>query len=526
MKSNFFKYIFILFVIGIVIFAIFKIRSDEEEKKQEQGQITNKTTEKITEIRLGIAEFDSINPILSGNKNIQDITKNIYEPLVNLTKDYKATPGLATEWAKQNETTYIIKLRENVKWSNGERFTSADVQYTIDRLKENNTIYTNNVQNITLLEVVDDYTIKITLDREIPFFEYNLIFPILSKTFYETHDFNDKTIVPVGTGMYKVSDVQPTFITLTPNTNWWDREKKLTLEKIIINIYSSVGELYNSFKIGNVDLISTSNINLQEYIGTIGYTPKEMKGREHDFIALNTQNYFLSKQEVRKAITYSIDKENIISSVFNNKYYTSSFPLDYGTWVYQEQDASIGYNVEQAKQLLVDNGWVYRNQAWQKTENYKTQKLALNLVVKASDGAKVAVAENIKGQLSAQGIAINVLAYSDEQYANALANKAYDMILCSMYLSPSPNMTTFFGENNLANYQNEEVTNIMNEVKNTTDDNAIKEKYKRLAEIYKTDIPYISLYTNKHTVAYNSALVGTIEPNWFNPYNGIETWYK
>ena len=51
MKSNFFKYIFILFVIGIVIFAIFKIRSDEEEKKQEQGQITNKTTEKITEIR-------------------------------------------------------------------------------------------------------------------------------------------------------------------------------------------------------------------------------------------------------------------------------------------------------------------------------------------------------------------------------------------------------------------------------------------------------------------------------------------
>lgn len=78
MKSNFFKYIFILFVIGIVIFAIFKIRSDEEERQQEQGQITNKTTEKITEIRLGIAEFDSINPILSGNKNIQDITKNIY----------------------------------------------------------------------------------------------------------------------------------------------------------------------------------------------------------------------------------------------------------------------------------------------------------------------------------------------------------------------------------------------------------------------------------------------------------------
>ena len=128
--------------------------------------------------------------------------------------------------------------------------------------------------------------------------------------------------------------------------------------------------------------------------------------------------------------------------------------------------------------------------------------------------------------MATQGIVINIQAYSDEQYKTALNNKAYDMILCSMNLSPSPDMSTFFGENNLANYQNEEVTNIMNEVKNTTDENILKEKYKRLAEIYKTDIPYISLYTNKHTVAYNSALVGTIEPTWFNPYNGIETWYK
>lgn len=525
MKSNFFKYIFIIFVIGIVVFAIFKIRNEEGEN-QGEIQITDKTQEKITEIRLGIAEFDTLNPILTNNKNVQDITKLIYEPLINLSSDYKAEPGLATEWAKQNDTTYIIKLRENVKWSNGERFTSQDVEYTINKIKETSTVYTSNVQHITQLELVDDYTIKINLDTEIPFFEYNLVFPIISKTFFESRDFNDKSIVPVGTGMYTVSDVQATYVTLTPNTNWWDRETKLSLDKIIVNVYSSVGELYNSFKIGNVDLVSTSNINLQEYIGTIGYTAKEMKGREHDFIVLNTQNYFLSKQEVRKAISYSIDKTNIISSIYNNKYYTSSFPLDYGTWVYQEQDASSGYNSEQAKQLLVDNGWTYRNKAWQKTENYKTQKLSLNLVVKASDATKVAVAENIKAQLANQGIIINVVGYSDEQYKNAITNKAYDMILCTMNLSISPDMTTFFGENNLANYQNEEITNIMNEVKNTTDENAIKEKYKRLAEIYKTDIPYISLYTNKHTVAYNSSLVGTIEPNWFNPYNKISTWYK
>lgn len=104
--------------------------------------------------------------------------------------------------------------------------------------------------------------------------------------------------------------------------------------------------------------------------------------------------------------------------------------------------------------------------------------------------------------------------------------KNYDMALCNMTLSPSPNLLTFFGENNMANYSNDEITNIINEVKNTNDDNVLKEKYQRLMEIYKTDIPYISLYTNKYIVAYNSSLVGDITPNWFNLFYGIEGWYK
>ena len=95
-----------------------------------------------------------------------------------------------------------------------------------------------------------------------------------------------------------------------------------------------------------------------------------------------------------------------------------------------------------------------------------------------------------------------------------------------MTLSPSPNLDTFFGDGNLSNYSNEEVTNIMNEVKNTTDENILKEKYQRLIEIYKTDIPYISLYNNKYTVAYNNELAGTEQPNWFYQFYNIENWHK
>ena len=523
MKSNYFKYIFIIFAVAILIFAIVKIKTDEQKIEAQVYQEEQKI-EEIKEIKLGVASFDTMNPILSKNKNVQDISKLIFEPLMDLTSDYKIENCLAKECAKQNENTYIIKLRDDREWSDGEKFTAEDVKFTIDRINDTDNIYKSNVENITSLEVVDDTTIRIILNQEIPFFEYKLTFPILSSKFYSDKEFNGD-IVPIGTGMYMASEVQGSAIILTKNEYYPDAEK-LKLEKITVSIFAGIGELYNSFKTANLDIVSTQNNNLKEYIGTIGYLSKEMKGREHDFIALNTQNPILSQTAVRRAIAYSIDKSNIVSSIYGDEYYTSNFPLDYGSWLYQEQDVSSGYNTEQAKQLLSEDGWTFTNRNWQKNINYRTQSIALNLVVKASDENRVKVAENIKNQLAGQGIIINIVGVPDDQYLNYVATRNYDMLLCSVNLSVSPDLSTFFGANNLANYSNDEVTNIMNEIKNQNDEEKLKQNFKRLGEIYKIEIPYISLYNNKYMFAYNSDLVGTIEPNWFNPFYGIGDWHK
>lgn len=524
MKSKYFKYVFIAFAIVIMIFAVVKIKKDEQKKEEVPYETTQEETPEVTELKLGVALFDSINPILSKNKNVQNISKIIFEPLVTLTSDYKIEMCLAKECVKQNETTYLIKLRNDRKWADGQKFTADDVQFTIDRLKDSDTIYSANVQNVTTVEVVDDETLRITLNQEVPFFEYNLTFPILSSKYYSDKEFT-ADIVPVGTGMYKVSDVQDSTLILNKN-EYYPEADELKLDKITITTYPSIGELYNSFKTGSIDLISTENSNLKEYIGTIGYQVKEMKGREHDFIAFNTQNEILSQLNVRKAICYSIDKSNIVSSVYGDNYYTSSFPLDYGNWIYQEQDSSAGYNLEQAKQILVDDGWSYKYKYWQRTVNYRTQRILLNFVVKASDTSRVSVAENIKTQLENQGFRINLIKANDAQYQSYITNKNYDIILCSMNLSVSPDLSTFFGSNNLANYANEEVTNIMNEVKNLSDEDKLKQDYKRLSEIYKNDMPYLSLYNNKYTVAYSTGLAGTLEPNWFNQFYNIKDWHK
>ncbi len=534
MRSNFFKYVFIVFVIGIMIFAIYKIRTDEEQKSQMQ-QVKSEEEEqaRIREINLGIAEYDTMNPLTSNNKNVQDIQKLMYEPLVNLTTDYKAEPCLAVEWAKQTETVYIIKLREDARWSDGTSFTSEDVRFTIDILKspETSSIYTSNVQEVVKVESVDDHTLKIELSQEVPFFEYNLTFPIVEAATYSREE------IPGGTGKYKVAENGESII-LNKNEYWWGAGKgvNLSLEKININKYESLGEMYNAFKIGNIDLISTDNTNLQEYIGKIGYNEKQLQGREHTFLAFNTQNNFLESTAVRKAIAFSIDKDNIVSSVFNNTCYTSSFPLEFGTWIYQNQNSSSGYNPEQAKQELIDEGWSYRNKGWQRSVSTSSgsrnrsrttsQRLQINLLVKGSDATKVAVAQNIITQLANQGITVNLVEATDAQYYDNLDSKNYDIAICTINLSPNPSLETFFGENNLANYQKDEVTELMKEVKNTTDENVLRNDYQKLSEFYKNEVPYLSLYANKYSVVYSASMLGELSPNWFTSFYNVDTWAK
>lgn len=64
------------------------------------------------------------------------------------------------------------KAKEKLRWSDGEKFTADDVKFTIDKIKNSSSIYVTQVQNIANVEITDDYTLKIILNKEIPFFEY------------------------------------------------------------------------------------------------------------------------------------------------------------------------------------------------------------------------------------------------------------------------------------------------------------------------------------------------------------------
>ena len=526
MKSNFVKYIFVIFVVAIMGFAIYQLNKSEEKPVEETAPKAEIEDEEIIkEISLGIAEFDTINPLLSNNKHVQEISKIIFDPLFELDEEYKISKCLVRDWAKTSEVTYLLKLRNDIKWSDGQKFIADDVIFTIDILKQTPSIYAYNVQYVIRADKIDDETLQITLDHEMPFFEYNLIFPIMNKKYYEGQDFNttEKNNFPIGTGKYKITQNNNEEIILNKNEYYYG--DTLTLETIKIGKYTNLGELYNAFKLGKVDLLTTTNIKIQDYIGTIGYNIKEIPGREYDFLAINTQNPVLSKKEVRQAISCAINKENIIASLYNNKYKQTNYPLDYGNWL-KGEESTYNYNVEQAKQILEQNGWIFKNNKWQKTENYSTKTISFRLIVQASNQTRLAVAEMIKSNLEEIGIKVSLVKASDNQYQYYLQNKNYDMILTGTTESLSPNLETYFGANNLANYNNEELTSIMNEVKNITKEDLLKEKYKRIRQIYNDEVPYIGLYNSYYAVASSWNLRGNITANWYNIFMDINNWYK
>ena len=520
MKENKFRILFILVVLVIIVFAIFKICGKNTPKILE-NELHYEREIVLTSLRLGIAEFDSINPLISKNKEVINMSPIMFEPLFTLNEQYKLQDCLAKEYSKLSNYCYIVKIKDNIKWNDNTNFTLEDVIFTINKIMQlPDSIYYNNVSNIKNIEKVDYNTLKINLNTEDPWFQFKLIFPILSNTQYKEQDFLKS--IPVGTGMFKITKDSENNIEAEKNNSWWDIETKNSkVEKIKIYKYSSVGDLYNNFKLGNIDLINTNNTNIQEYVGTIGLNIKEYQGREYIYLALNCNNRILNNKEVRQAISYSIDKDTLVSKTLNNKYNTSNFILDYGSYLYKEEKMN-NYNIKKAKELLETAGWKLNYGKWQKDGKY----IELNLVVNSKDETRIKIAESIKEQLEDFGMKIYINKVTLNTYNSYLKNKNYDIILTGIYNSYSPDLNTLYNKNNLANYKNEEVFEILTNINNTTDENIIKEKYNRIVEILQEDIPYIGICRDKNIMVCSPNLIGEILPNNYTCYHNIDTWYR
>lgn len=87
-------------------------------------------------------------------------------------------------------------------------------------------------------------------------------------------------------------------------------------------------------------------------------------------------------------------------------------------------------------------------------------------------------------------------------------------------------METFLGKNNISNFNNEQIEILLNEVKNIDDKEILKEKYLEIEQIYKEEMPFISLYFNNLFILTTTNLKGDLSHNWYNLFYNIDNWYK
>lgn len=519
MKDNTFKYIFFVIVVLMIALAVYLLYSDKNES-QANIQEEQKEINMIKEFNIGITNYDNINPILSNNRDIQYIDKLIFDSLLTVSYDFKIENLLAKEFSKINPTTYIVKLRDDVYWHDNTKFTAKDVIFTINNLINSNvnSIYKENTKNISEVQEIDEYTIKILLKEETPFFEYMMCFPIVASHAYEEKTFNSKTENPIGTGKYKITKIENGNIELQIANS----KSSTKITKINLILKNSSKELYSALTKKEVDYIITDNILYEEYIGTMGYNINQSNGREFDYLVLNNNDKVLGKPEVRLALSYAIDRNAINYKVYNNKYITSDFPLDYGSYLENPEQTKFEYNTNKAKSILVEYGWTYKNKIWQKSGNV----LQFNLVVNKNNEKRLLVAEEIKEQLKEIGIVVNIIKVNNYMYNNYVKNKNYDIILTGNIVSTSPNIETYFGDNNLFVFNNEQIKSILLEVKNINDIDLLKQKYSEIQKIYKEQVPFISLYTNSLFVISSTSLKGDLSHNWYNLFYNIDNWYK
>ena len=436
MNTKYFKNIFFITIIILIIAGIYIVYIKDNNKKS-GVQAINKKIKISREISIGITNFDTINPILTQNLEIQHISKLIYEPLINITQDFNVEPCIAEEWSKIDELTYIVKLNKNKKWHNGQTVKIEDIEFTINTIKNVNSMYKENVEPIDKIEKINIDTFKLHLKQPINFFEYLLCFPILEENTYSSE-------IPLGTGTYKIASIGRDEIIIQGN--------KI---KLILKIFKNTTELYNQFTRENVDLIITENTNYERYIGNIGFEEKIIPGRE--FFYISCEN--IEEDLIRKNLNCNINKERLIYDLYNRKYVVANFPLNYGSYLNSEKE--VNYEA---------NGKMNKNYTLSTNEENKK------------------IAQQIKKQLEEQGITIYI-----QNYQNPKA----DLILRNETVSIKPVITQYFN-NEEEKETITRISNIENKVILKEEyEKIIDYYYEKMPFISLFFNSYIILHTNK-----------------------------
>lgn len=342
-------------------------KENAETKSSAQTEVVNQSSEVSSEavensqeeptvVRMSIgSEPDSLDPWQSAASDTDAIFRNVFEGLMAFNEKGEIIPGLAESYdVSEDGCTYTFHLRKNVVFHNGQAMTSKDVLYSYNHLAGMNgeKAVSSKFENVESVEAVDDYTFVIRLKQESAAFLSLNIIPVLPE------GYNDQATSPVGSGPYKFVEYIPgQRVVFEKNEDYYNPERMGKIDRVEVYIMTDASAIVSALMSGQLDLANVS-IENAAILGSgfdISNSPQNMV----QIFALNNTYEPLSNVKVRQAMSYAVNKQEVIQGVFDGyatELYSNFSPV---MNVYYNDELSDIYtpDIEKAKSLMKEAGY-------------------------------------------------------------------------------------------------------------------------------------------------------------------------
>jgi peptide/nickel transport system substrate-binding protein len=288
------------------------------------------------------------------------VYSQIHEALFQVDHDMKIVPLLAEKLEQPDDKTYVITLKKGIKFHNGEELTADDVKFTYARVMDpatkspraNN--LTDAVESAEKIEVPDKYTVKITLKSPFaPFLERLTAgaLNILNKKAVEAAG-ADYAHKPVGTGPFKYVEWKTgEYAKVARNDEYWGEKAKL--DQVTFRPIPDANTRIAELESGGIDYL------MQIPFEEIGRVKQEAKFNVQTvdainitYLAYNTKNDPLTDANLRRAMNYAINKQEITDTIYAGLGTVAISPLNPTNWAFNPNVEPYKYDPAKAKELL------------------------------------------------------------------------------------------------------------------------------------------------------------------------------
>ena len=467
---------------------------------------------------------DTFCPIASSNEANIRMLGVIYDGLISLNDEYIATPCLAERWSVSGDgTLWTVTLRNNVLWHDGSEFSAKDVVYTVNQIKKlDKSPYFYNVSNIETAQESNSKTVEFKLSTPNSNFINLLYFPIIKIGADEIDAVNFK---PIGTGPYKFEDRnEGNIYYLVRNSAWWGGKAKT--ETIQVKMLPGGDTALYAFGSGSIDLTPADNMDWGKYVDPEASLYTTVKTPVYNFLGINHKNPQLAMSELRRAISFVIDREELTEETRMGYAVSANSPVRPEWFVCKNQKFDHKVNTEAAKKLLEENGWVFRDNIYKKTADGVVYNAAFTILINEENTVRENIARIILKNLEEFGIRATIVRVPYEEYTKRISEGNYDAFIGSVVLSPDLDFSAMLGSGNMFAFEDEEMQFVMEGLKKQQTADGIKASYAEFINLFEQINPIIGLFFEDTVMIYSRQIEGDVKPSYFDIYKGIESLQK